>query len=318
MMAFNGFEFDEDDSMYRRFMQSEQFKAVVKALRRYEYQVDGLTPSEVWHEVDLILFHLKTLAAENRDIYMEQVMVSERRRLKQLDRDGQLRNRTDVEVRRSLTCIFYCLCLRLERTSRNPSTNPHSELIDAIVRMLLEMDDPVLPLLFKTIKEEGDRQEAKCGRAMDELNPLAEDSDWTIQWSKVADHYANRLHDSVKMERRDSYAKVWEALKKDERVASIMQQKSHLTGDEHEELEVNYNAKAMFNILGLMYSKGFFQGFRGVNPFAKKATGHYERETKNMVSAKKEYFTPENVGIKAQFIALNEDDILYIKKLLSS
>lgn len=287
-------------------------------MRKYEEQAEGLTPAEVWHEVDLILADLKTLEAEDRGTYMEQVLVRERRRLSQMEREGKIWDRTREQVKRSLTCIFYCLALRLERTSRKSSANPHNELIDAIVEMLVEMRDPVLPLLYKCIKDEGDRMEAKSGRKMDELNPLAEDEDWASQWRKVANHYANRLYDSVKLDRKEEYNRVWTALEEDERVSAIMQKSSPLKGDEHKELEVNYNAKAMFNILGLMFHRGFFSGFGGLDPFATKATEHYDKDTNEKVRARKEYFNPEAINIKPQFVGLTADEINYVKKLIST
>ena len=316
-MAFKGFDIEEDDSKFRQFMQSEQFKAACKGLRKYEEQAEGLTPAEVWHEVDMILADLKTLEAENRGTYMEEVLVRERRRLSQIEREGKIWDRTREQVKRSLTCIFYGLALRLERTSRNQSANPHNELIDAIVEMLEEMRDPVLPLLYKCIKDEGDRMETKSGRKMDELNPLAEDEDWADQWRKVANHYANRLYNSVKLDRREEYNCVWTALEEDERVSAIMQKFSPLKGDEHKELEVNYNAKAMFNILGLMYRMEFFSGFGGLKPFATKATEHYDKETNKKVNAKREYFDPEGVNIEQRFVGLTADEINHVKALLS-
>ena len=316
-MAFKGFDIEEDDSKFRQFMQSEQFKAACKGLRKYEEQAEGLTPAEVWHEVDMILADLKTLEAENRGTYMEEVLVRERRRLSQIEREGKIWDRTREQVKRSLTCIFYCLALRLERTSRNQSANPHNELIDAIVEMLEEMRDPVLPLLYKCIKDEGDRMETKSGRKMDELNPLAEDEDWADQWRKVVNHYANRLYNSVKLDRREEYNCVWTALEEDERVSAIMQKFSPLKGDEHKELEVNYNAKAMFNILGLMYRMEFFSGFGGLKPFATKATEHYDKETNKKVNAKREYFDPEGVNIEQRFVGLTADEINHVKALLS-
>ena len=316
-MAFKGFDIEEDDSKFRQFMQSEQFKAACKGLRKYEEQAEGLTPAEVWHEVDMILADLKTLEAENRGTYMEEVLVRERRRLSQIEREGKIWDRTREQVKRSLTCIFYCLALRLERTSRNQSANPHNELIDAIVEMLEEMRDPVLPLLYKCIKDEGDRMETKSGRKMDELNPLAEDEDWADQWRKVANHYANRLYNSVKLDRREEYNCVWTALEEDERVSAIMQKFSPLKGDEHKELEVNYNAKAMFNILALIYRMEFFSGFGGLKPFATKATEHYDKETNKKVNAKREYFDPEGVNIEQRFVGLTADEINHVKALLS-
>ena len=316
-MAFKGFDIEEDDSKFRQFMQSEQFKAACKGVRKYEEQAEGLTPAEVWHEVDMILADLKTLEAENRGTYMEEVLVRERRRLSQIEREGKIWDRTREQVKRSLTCIFYCLALRLERTSRKPSANPHNELIDAIVEMLEEMRDPVLPLLYKCIKDEGDRMETKSGRKMDELNPLAEDEDWADQWRKVANHYANRLYNSVKLDRREEYNCVWTALEEDERVSAIMQKFSPLKGDEHKELEVNYNAKAMFNILGLMYRMEFFSGFGGLKPFAPKATEHSDKDTNKKVNAKREYFDPEGVNIEQRFVGLTADEINHVKALLS-
>ena len=316
-MAFKGFDIEEDDSKFRQFMQSEQFKAACKGLRKYEEQAEGLTPAEVWHEVDLILADLKKQEAKDRDTYMEEVLVRERRRLSQIEREGKIWDRTREQVKRSLTCIFYCLALRLERTSRNQSANPHNELIDAIVEMLEEMRDPVLPLLHKCIKDEGDRMETKSGRKMDELNPLAEDEEWSGQWRKVANHYANRLYNSVKLDRREEYNCVWTALEEDERVSAIMQKFSPLKGDEHKELEVNYNAKAMFNILGLMYRMEFFSGFGGLKPFATKATEHYDKETNKKVNAKREYFDPEGVNIEQRFVGLTADEINHVKALLS-
>ena len=316
-MAFKGFDIEEDDSKFRQFMQSEQFKAACKGVRKYEEQAEGLTPAEVWHEVDLILADLKKQEAKDRDTYMEEVLVRERRRLSQIEREGKIWDRTREQVKRSLTCIFYCLALRLERTSRKPSANPHNELIDAIVEMLVEMRDPVLPLLYKCIKDEGDRMETKSGRKMDELNPLAEDEEWSGQWRKVANHYANRLYNSVKLDRREEYNCVWTALEEDERVSAIMQKFSPLKGDEHKELEVNYNAKAMFNILGLMYRMEFFSGFGGLKPFATKTTEHYDKETNKKVNAKREYFDPEGVNIEQRFVGLTADEINHVKALLS-
>ena len=316
-MAFKGFDIEEDDSKFRQFMQSEQFKAACKGVRKYEEQAEGLTPAEVWHEVDLILADLKTLEAEDRDTYMEQVLVRERRRLSQMEREGKIWDRTREQVKRSLTCIFYCLALRLERTSRKQSANPHNELINAIVEMLVEMRDPVLPLLYKCIKDEGDRMETKSGRKMDELNPLAEDEEWADQWRKVANHYANRLYNSVKPERREEYNRVWTALEEDERVSAIMQKSSPLKGDEQKELEVNYNAKAMFNILGLMYQREFFSGFGGLNPFAIKATEHYDKDTNEKRRARRDYFNPEGINIGQQFVGLTADEINHVKTLLS-
>lgn len=316
-MAFKGFDIEEDDSKFRQFMQSEQFKAACKGVRKYEEQAEGLTPAEVWNEVDLILADLKTLEAEDRDTYMEQVLVRERRRLSQMEREGKIWDRTREQVKRSLTCIFYCLALRLERTSRKQSANPHNELINAIVEMLVEMRDPVLPLLYKCIKDEGDRMETKSGRKMDELNPLAEDEEWADQWRKVANHYANRLYNSVKPERREEYNRVWTALVEDERVSAIMQKDSPLKGDEHKELEVNYNAKALFNIIGLMFHMEFFSGFGGLDPFAAKATEHYDKETNEKTRARRDYFNPEGVNIEQRFVGLTADEINHVKTLLS-
>ena len=121
----------------------------------------------------------------------------------------------------------------------------------------------------------------------------------------------------MKPERREEYNRVWTALEEDERVSAIMQKDLPLKGDEHKELEVKYNAKALFNIIGLMFHMGCFSGFGGLDPFAAKATQHYDKETNVKRRARRDYFNPEGVNIEQQFVGLTADEINHVKTLLS-
>ena len=73
----------------------------------------------------------------------------------------------------------------------------------------------------------------------------------------------------------------------------------------------------MFNILGLMYQREFFSGFGGLNPFAIKATEHYDKDTNEKRRARRDYFNPEGINIGQQFVGLTADEINHVKTLLS-
>ena len=62
---------------------------------------------------------------------------------------------------------------------------------------------------------------------------------------------------------------------------------------------------------------GFFSGFGGLDPFANKATQHYDKETKEKTRARRDYFNPEGVNIEQQFVGLTADEINHVKTLLS-
>lgn len=317
--SFKCHTMEEDERKFREFMNSEhpeQFKAACRALHLYETEAQGLTPTEVWNEVGAIINKMKTVEAENRDTFMEHVTLWAKRRLRRLEREGVLCERTEEEVNRSLTCILYCLCLWLERASKDPEKNPHNDILDAVVKTIAIIGHPVLLLLQKAINDEGDRLELKSGRVMEELDPLKEEEEWQKQWEKVARHYAQRLEAKVAAGRRDDYDRVWDTLERDERVAAMMKREAHVQGDEQKELGVRYNAKAVFNILGLMFGKGFFCGFGGVAPFAKAATEHENKEKREDVSARADYFKPEKYNIEEQFLGLKPDEMDYVKKLL--
>ena len=309
------FGMDKDTVKFRKYMQDEQFKAICDVLVKYEGKLDGLTAAEVWSMTNNILEELKTREAADRDIYMTQVEMNLHRDLQKIERDGKVIERTKEAVRRSITCIFYCLALRLERTSKNPEANPHGDLIDCIVKKLIEMGDPVLKVLYQETKDNGDRREVRNGTPMDELNPLAEEEEWSEQWRRVAEHYAERMYSHVPKDRQNDYNGIWDRLKADEKVSAIMKRASALSGDEHKELGINYNAKAMFNLLGMMYDRGLFSGFHGVAPFAKAATEHYDKDTNRSISAKKEYFSVEKVGTEPKFIGLEADEMKHIKEI---
>lgn len=321
MTKYQGFNLEEDKSRYRKFMHSMQFKAVSKAIQEYETENDGLTPAEVWDEVDKLIEDLRTLEADDRDSYITQLFNQERRRLKVIERDGDIvEGRGREQLDRSLTCVFYCLSLRLERACRNSDENPHSDLIDAIVGYLARIsDEDLLVCLHKKIKDEGDRLEKKAGHEIEEFDELGcadEAEDWSQQWGKVAEHYAQKLYRYVSSDMQDAYNNLWNELKTDNLVAACMKQSVPLKGDESKSLGIEYNAKAMFNLLGLIYSKGFFKEFRGVNSFAKAATAHYDENGKQ-VQSRSEYFTPEKINVRADLIGLSSDQIDYIKKLIN-
>lgn len=316
-MAFNSFSEEESDRKFREFMKSEQFKASCNALRKFEQSEGGLSPEEVWNEVNILIDNLKTVDAKDRDTYVVHLIGHERRRVERIKRDEITLHRNGDQIRRSLTCIFYCLALRLAQACKDSSRHPHIELIDSIAKMLIDLNDPILPLLYKEINDEGDRREAASGHEIDEFDPLAPDEDWTVQVRKVVDHYGERIHKYVSKDMADEYFRIWNELFSDERIIQILRPNAKpLTCSEHETLGVDYNAKALFNILGLINKQGFFPFFKGADPFARAATEHYHPDTKKRVRAKKEYFTPDNLNIKPSYIGLKPDEIEYVKTIL--
>lgn len=313
-MVFTGFGIEDDSRLFREFMREPQFKAASKALYTYEEAEGGLTKAEVWHECNRLIDRLRTLDASDRDIYVLQLEGEERRRLRQIERDGEpVVGRTQYELERSLTCILYCLCLRLECACTTQADNPHNDLLDCIVERLIAINHPVLRPLYRDINAEGDRMEAKTHQTIAPLDPLADDEAWEPQWQRVAEHYAERMFQYVATGRRDDYNRFWNDLKADPQVAAIMKRTCHLIGDEHVELGIDYNAKAMFNIIGLLYDHGFFTGIRGAQPLAQKATTHYDENKRKEVHARKDYFTPHHANLDTQFLDLSPDELEHVE-----
>lgn len=306
-MKFKTFSIEEDNKRFREFLSSPQFRYATKAITHYETEDGGLTPAEVWHEVDELFAYLKGVEARDHADMVVQLFLQERRRLKTLERDDDKQTLAGEQMERTLTTVFYCMALRLERTCKVQKNNPHNDLIDAITLELARIHHPILSLLHVTINEEGDQQEAKTGKKMRELDPMREDEDWKVALGRVFDHYSNRMWDKVERTHQERYNKFWNALIEDSVIVAMMRDDKSVKGDEHEDLGVKYNAKAIFNIFGMLYKRDFFTGIKGYEPLAIAVTEHYDSESLKKVHAKAEYFKPEQTNTLPQFLGFGND-----------
>ena len=306
-MKFKTFSIEEDNKRFREFLSSPQFRYATKAITHYETEDGGLTPAEVWHEVDELFAYLKGVEARDHADMVVQLFLQERRRLKTLERDDDKQTLAGEQMERTLTTVFYCMALRLERTCKVQKNNPHNDLIDAITLELARIHHPILALLHVTINEEGDLQEAKTGKKMGELDPMREDEDWKVALGRVFDHYSNRMWDKVERTHQERYNKFWNALIEDSVIVAMMRDDKSVKGDEHEDLGVKYNAKAIFNIFGMLYKRDFFTGIKGYEPLAIAVTEHYDSESLKKVHAKAEYFKPEQINTLPQFLGFGND-----------
>ena len=306
-MKFKTFSIEEDNKRFREFLSSPQFRYATKAITHYETEDGGLTPAEVWHEVDELFAYLKSVEAKDHADMVVQLFLQERRRLKTLERDDDKQTLGQEQMDRTLTTVFYCMALRLERTCKVQKKNPHNDLIDAIVEELAGIHHPVLALLHDTINRDGDIQEAKTGKTMSELDPMREDEDWKVSLGRVFDHYSNRMWDKVEREHRERYNRFWNALIEDSVIVAMMRDDKSVKGDVQNDLGVKYNAKAIFNIFGMLYKRDFFTGIKGYEPLAIAVTEHYDSETLKKVHAKAEYFKPEQTNTLPQFLGFGND-----------
>ena len=316
-MKFKTFDIEEDNKRYREFLQSPQFRYATKAITHYETNEGGLTPAEVWHEVDELFAYLKTVEAEDHADMVVQLFSQERRRLKTLERDDESATLDQDQMARTLTTVFYCMALRLERTSKEPAKNPHNDLIDAITLELARIHHPVLALLHYTINRDGDIYEAKSGKKMGELDPMREDEDWKVSLERIFDHYSNRMWKHVERKRQDRYNRFWNAMIVDTVIVAMMQEDKGVKGDEQKELGVKYNAKAIFNIFGMLYKREFFRNINGYEPLAKAVSEHYDSDSNDKVYAKAEYFKPEQSGTLPQFLGFGKDLMERIVNMMS-
>ena len=307
-MKFKTFDIEEDNKRYREFLNSPQFRYATKAITHYETNDGGLTPAEVWHEVDVLFAYMRGVDAEDHADMVVQLFSQERRRLKNLERDGETLILEKELMERTLTTVFYCMALRLERTCMVQAKNPHNDLIDAIAEELARIHHPLLSLLHYTINKDGDIYEARTGKTMSELDPMTENENWTVALKRIFDHYSNRMWSQVERSHMERYNKFWDSLIENSVVVAMMREDTSVKGDEHKELGVVYNAKAIFNIFGMLYKRDFFMGIKGWEPLAKAVTEHYDSETKKRVQAKSEYFKAfEQVGIQQQFYGFGND-----------
>ena len=316
-MKFKTFDIQEDNKRYREFLNSPQFRYATKAITHYETNDGGLTPAEVWHEVDELFAYLKGVEAENHADMVVQLFSQERRRLKTLERDEEALTLSQDQMERTLTTVFYCMALRLERTCKVQKKNPHNDLIDAIVEELGRIHHPVLALLHYTINKDGDIQEAKTGKKMGELDPMREDEDWKVTLERIFNHYSERMWKHVERSHRERYNQFWDAMIEDDVIVAMMQEDTGVKGSEEKELGVTYNAKAIFNIFGLLYTRGFFTGINGWKPLAIAVTEHYDSETHDQVHARSDYFKPEQVNQEQQFLGFGRDLMERIVKLMN-
>lgn len=317
-MKFKTFSIEEDNKRYREFLKSPQFRYATKAITHYETNNGGLTPAEVWHEVDELFAYLKTVEAENHADMVVQLFSQERRRLKSIERDEEALTLNKDQMERTLTTVFYCMALRLERTCKVQKKNPHNDLIDAIVEELGRIHHPVLALLHYTINMDGDIQEAKTGKKMSELDPMREDEDWKVTLERIFNHYSERMWKHVERSQRERYNQFWDALIEDDVIVAMMQEDTCVKGSEEKELGVKYNAKAIFNIFGLLYNRDFFTGIKGVKPLAIAVTQHYDSETKDQVEARSDYFKPEYPNQDQQFLGFGSDLLERIVKMMNN
>ena len=317
-MKFKTFSIEEDNKRYREFLSSPQFRYATKAITHYETEDGGLTPAEVWHEVDELFAYLKGVDAGDHADMVVQLFSQERRRLKTLERDEESITLAGGQMERTLTTVFYCMALRLERTCKVQANNPHNELIDAIALELARIHHPVLALLHYTINKDGDIYEARTGKQMSELDPMREDENWEVALKRVLDHYSNRMWKMVERGHRDRYNQFWDALIEDSVIVAMMREDKSVKGDESEELGVKYNAKAIFNIFGMLYKRDFFTGINGWKPLAKAVSEHYDTKTQKQVHGRVDYFeAQEQVGIEPQFRGMSDDVKGRILKLLN-
>lgn len=307
IMAYKGFEIEEDNRKYREFLKSDQFRYAANALSEYETDEGGLTPAEVWQEVNMLLEYLKTVDSDDRDVMVTQLFNQEKRRLKCIERDDGVIRLDDDAMDRTLTSVFYCLALRLERTCKTQSENPHNDLIDAIVLKLNKIHHRILPFLHYVINQDGEKGEKKSRSEMRPLDPLAVNEDWEEKLSEIINHYSDRMWNYVKSSHQTAYNEFWKKLIQDEKLIALMAEDKCVKGDESFEFGVAYNAKAVFNIFGMLYGRGYFQQITGWKPLAEKVSEHYDGKTNNKVKAKAEYFKIEQRGTLNQFFGIPSD-----------
>lgn len=306
-MVYNVFNIEEDERKYREFLDSQLFRNASKALTHLETDAGGLTAAEVWQEVENLLVDLRTTDADDREDMVSLLYSKVKRRVRIIRRDDEsAAPRTDAEVERTTTCVLYCLALRLEATTRKQDENPHNDLLDELVDELIRMHHPVLAMLYHEIKTQGDKNERR-NKVVPELDPLKVEDKRKADLLKVVNHYANRIMKDVEYKRRDAFSLFWDKVMEDDRICQLLMEFVPISGDEHKELGITYNAKAMFNIYGMLLKRGVFSGVKGPTPLAKRLTEHEDCDKLKMVSAKYEYFNTESVGIDSQFDAMSGD-----------
>ena len=308
-MLYETLSIEEDTKRFRKFIKLPLFRNASRTLQHLETDAGGLTPAEVWTEVENLLSEMRTIMPEDREVMVAQLVNNIKRRVRGIRRDGEEVLRTEDDIKRTTTCIFYCLALVFEATSKDAKSNPHNDLLDAMVEEMIMMNNPVLESLHTGIKADGDRYEARAGHELiEESDPMVTEDEWSENLNRLIDYYANRVWGKVKAERRDAFNSFWEEVKKSGQLSETLRKKCIVQGDEHKELGFDYNAKCVFNIYGMLFRKGFFvSGIKGETPLAKLVTRHYDGDTGNEVYARYEYFKHDQNGILPQFCGMPND-----------
>ena len=315
-MKYFTLSLEEDSRLYREFMRTQQFRNASRTIERLETEHEGLTPAEVWKEVNDLINYLRGAEVDDRADLVSQMVGNLRRKLKDIERDGELvKERGRDEIDRSLTAILYCLALRLEAASKDQRTNPHDELIDALVNELDHINHPLLPLFYYYINADGLANERK-GKCVEVEDPLVVKDTWMYQMKKIVEHYANRMFPHVDMKRRDAYNRFRNAALKDMMFSGLLRQVRNIAGDEHEELNADYNATFIFNIFGMLYKHAFFADIHNWEPLAKAVSRHYDETTLKYCYAKQEYFKYMEAGVKPQFKAMSADQEEHMEELV--
>jgi len=316
-MKYFTLSIEEDSRRCREFMRTQLFRNANRTLTRLETEAGGLTPAEVWQEVEGIINELRGMEVDDRDVMVSQITTNLRRKLKKIERDDEQVVRGKDEQDRTITCILYCLALRLEATTKQQDENPHNDLLDALVEELDHINHQCLPLLFYFIKADGERNENR-NQFVEEEDPLRVKDGWLYQMSVVVNHYANRMNPKVERHGRDAFDRFWDIAQKDMMFSGLLRMKKNIAGDEHTELGFDYNSTFIFNVYGLLYKHAFFNAgeINGWDPLAKAVTYHYDGEKLKYVKAKQEYFKFMEAGILPQYNSMSADQLEHVEGLL--
>lgn len=309
---------EEDSRMFREFMKNQLFRSTVRSLTHLETLSDGLTPAEIWVEVNNLLSELRSVNKSDREVMVSQFYINYYHKMRELERGGRIIPRSYQDVDRTVTCIFYCLELCLESNTTDHSANPNHELIEALTLELKTINHPVLDDLRRGISEDVIRYQRLPASTQPPVDPLEQlDLDWNTRLEKVFNHYSRRMERFIEQSHYESFCRLWKTLCNDTQVSEQMKVPNLIKGDEHRELCVCYNAKLLFNIYGMLYRRGYFlPSIKGETPLSIQVSEHFDAETGMKVSARYEYFKPESVKIKPQFLGAYPSFYSHIAELL--
>lgn len=299
------FDFIQEDSRkYREYMQDDLFRCTARTVTHLETLAGGLTPAQIWNEVLNMRSVLRQLDARDRDVMLYQFHISYRYSLmRETELNYADTPRSDSDIDRSLTCLFYCLRFSLDAVwPDGVASNPNHDLIEAIDAELDHIGHPVLAELRRGISEDAIRY-VRLNGPLHAVDPLSQgDDDLPGRLKRVTDYYSERMDTYLEPGHRESFYRFWEALAADAQLCGLLGEPVFIKGDAHTELGTGYNAKFLFNIYGMLYRRGYFlPSIKGETPLSVLVSGHYDSETGNNVKARYEYFKPEGVGCRPQF-----------------